>query len=307
MEYFYDTIIIGGGPAGLAAGLYCSRAKLNVVVIEKEIYGGKVSTTADIDNYPGSVENATGATLSDRMKIQAESFGTKFVSDDVSGVDFSGELKIVKGKNDIYKSKTVIIATGANPRLAGFKNEEKFRARGISYCATCDADFFSDMDIAVVGGGDSAITEAIYLTKFASHVTVIHRRDSLRAAKSIQDKAFKNPKISFIWNSQVEEAFGEQFLEGIVVKNRETGEKTTLKVGGCFVFIGDTPATEVFKNKINLDEKNYIITDENMQTNVPGVFAAGDVRQKMLRQIVTAVSDGAIAAVMAENYIEKNK
>lgn len=307
MNNFYDTVIIGGGPAGLSAGLYCSRAKLNTLIIEKEFFGGKVATTAEINNYPGSIQNATGVTLSERMKKQAESFGTQFVLDTVESVDFSSQFKLIEGKKNTYKSKTVIIASGANPRPGGFKNEDKFRSKGISYCATCDADFFTDFDIAVIGGGDSAVTEAIYLTKFAKHVTVIHRRDSLRAAKSLQDKAFNNSKISFVWNSQVEEAFGNQSLEGIIIKNKINGNRSKLKVDGCFVFVGDVPATDIFEGKVELDNKNYIVTDLNMKTNIPGVFAAGDIRKKSLRQIVTAVSDGAVAAISAESYIEKTK
>ncbi|MBV4421588.1 thioredoxin-disulfide reductase [Clostridium tyrobutyricum] len=307
MDDVYDTIIIGGGPAGLSSGLYSARAKLNTVVIERESYGGQVVTTVDIDNYPGSVENATGDTLSRRMKSQAEMFGTKFISDEIVDVDFSPEIKSIKGKNKTYKTKTVIIATGSNPRPGGFKNEDKLRAKGISYCATCDADFFTDFDVAVVGGGDSAITEAIYLSKFAKHITVIHRRDALRAAKSLQEKAFKNPKISFMWNSQVEEALGEEVLEGLRIKDKNTGETSELKIDGCFVFVGYNPVTELFKGKVDLDQRDYIITDGNMKTNIPGVFAAGDVRQKTLRQIVTAASDGAIAAVEAEAYIENQK
>lgn len=307
MAHIYDTIIIGGGPAGLSAGLYGARSKMDTLIIEKAKYGGQVTTTAEIDNYPGAIEEATGSTLSERMRKQAEEFGTKFATDDIVEVQLDGEVKVVKGKKDTYEAKSIIIATGANPRLGGFKNEVELRAKGVSYCATCDADFFTDLDVAVIGGGDSAITEAIYLTKFAEHVTVIHRRDALRAAKSLQEKAFANPKINFIWNSTIEEALGDEILEGLVIKNKLTGETSQLKVDGCFVFVGYDPITELFKGKIELDESGYIITDEDMRTNIPGVFAAGDVRRKSLRQVITAAADGAIAATIAEHYLEEHK
>jgi thioredoxin reductase (NADPH) len=305
MSNMYDIIIVGGGPAGLSAGLYGSRSKLNVLLIEKAKYGGQMATTAELENYPGSIENATGPALTERMRAQAEEFGTKFVKDDIISVDFTQDVKIVRGKNSEYKGKSVIIATGADPRLAGFKNEIELRGRGVSYCATCDADFFEGLDIAVVGGGDSAITEAIYLTKFAETVTIIHRRDSLRAAKSLQEKAFNNPKIKFIWNSVVEEAKGEEIVEGLIIKNRVTGDVSEISVNGVFVYVGLDPITEVIKGHIKLDDSGYIPTDTEMRTNVEGVFAAGDVRQKKLRQVITAAADGAIAAIAAEEYINE--
>ncbi|WP_123052755.1 thioredoxin-disulfide reductase [Clostridium sp. JN-1] len=307
MSHLYDCVIIGGGPAGLSAGIYASRSRMNTLLIERAKYGGQATTTDELENYPGSIEDCTGTSLSQRMKSQAMNFGTKFVKDEIIDVDLDGEVKVIKGKNDKYEARTVIIATGANPRLSGFKNEKELRGRGISYCATCDADFFTDLDVAVVGGGDSAITEAIYLTKFAEHVTVIHRRDELRAVKSLQEKAFANDKISFIWNSTVEEAVGDEILEELVIKNKITGEKSKLKVNGCFVFVGYNPISELFKGKVSMDGREYIITDEDMRTNVPGVFAAGDIRKKSLRQVITAAADGAIAATTAEKYIEENK
>ncbi|MCI1945655.1 thioredoxin-disulfide reductase [Clostridium luticellarii] len=307
MEHIYDCIIIGGGPAGLSAGLYAARSKMDTLLIEKAEYGGQVTTTAEIENYPGSIENCTGSSLSERMKNQASSFGVKFMEDDIADTDIDGAIKVLKGKRDSYRSRTIIIATGANPRLSGFKNEEQLRGRGISYCATCDADFFTGLDVAVIGGGNSAITEAIYLSKFAENVIVIHRRDSLRATKYLQDRAFHNSKIKFIWNSVVEEAKGKEALEQLVVKNKITGETRKLKVDGCFVFVGYDPVSQLFREIIKMDEKGYIITDEEMRTNIEGVFAAGDVRKKSLRQIVTAAADGAIAATTAESYIEKMK
>lgn len=307
MSHLYDCVIIGGGPAGLSAGIYASRSRMDTLLIERSKYGGQATTTDELENYPGSIENCTGTSLTQRMKDQAVNFGTKFVKDEIIDVDLSGQIKVIKGKSDKYESKTVIIATGANPRLSGFKNERELRGRGISYCATCDADFFTDLDVAVIGGGDSAITEAIYLTKFAEHVTVIHRRDELRAVKSLQEKAFDNNKISFIWNSTVEEAIGDEILEELVIKNKLTGKKSKLKVNGCFVFVGYTPISELFKDKVSMDERGYIITDADMGTNILGVFAAGDIRQKSLRQVITAAADGAIAATTAEKYIEENK
>lgn len=307
MSRIYDTIIIGGGPAGLSAGLYAARSKMDTLLLEGEKYGGQAVTTGEIENYPGSVEDCTGSRLTERMKNQAEQFGTKFEADQVRAVELDRKIKVIKGNKSTYEARTIIIATGAYPRLSGFKKEKELRGKGISYCATCDADFFTDFDVAVIGGGDSAITEAIYLTKFAESVTVIHRRDSLRAAKSLQEKAFSNSKIKFIWNSTVEEALGDGILEGLIVKNKLTGETSTLKVDGCFVFAGYSPVSEIFKGKIHMDDAGYIITDENMKTSVPGVFAAGDVRRKTLRQVITAAADGAIAATAAEAYIENNK
>lgn len=307
MSQIYDTIIIGGGPAGLSAGLYAARSKMNTLILEKEKYGGQAVTTDELENYPGSIENCTGSRLIGRMKNQAEEFETKFEKDEVLNIELNGDVKIVKCKKSTYETRTIIIATGAYPRLSGFKNEIELRGKGVSYCATCDADFFTDLDVAVIGGGDSAITEAIYLTKFAESVTVIHRRDSLRASKSLQEKAFSNPKIKFIWNSVVEEALGDEILEGLVIKNKITQEVSTVKVDGCFVFVGYNPVSELFKGKMSMDEAGYIITDEDMRTSVPGVFAAGDIRRKSLRQVITAAADGAIAATTAEAYIEEHK
>lgn len=304
MAEIFDTIIIGGGPAGLSAGLYASRSRMKTLIIERAKYGGQATTTDELENYPGSIENCTGTGLSQRMRQQAEEFGTEFVKDEVLDVDLEGEVKVIKCRKGTYESKTIIIATGATPRLGGFKNELELRGRGISYCATCDADFFTDLDIAVVGGGDSAITEAIYLAKFGESVTVIHRRDALRAAKSLQEKAFANPKIKFVWDSVVESANGDEILEGLTIKNVKTGEVSDLEVNGCFVFVGYLPISELFKGKINMNSRGDIITDEEMRTNIPGVFAAGDVREKLLRQVITAAADGAIAATCAEHYIE---
>lgn len=303
MEHIYDTIIIGGGPAGLSAGLYASRSRLDCLVIERGKYGGQAATTDEIVNYPGSIEECTGPTLIKRMKTQAEQFGTKFIKDTVEDISLDCDIKTVRCKKETYNAKTIIIATGAYPRLAGFKKEGALRGKGVSYCATCDADFFTELDVAVNGGGDSAITEAIYLTKFADSVTVIHRRDQLRACKSLQEKAFANPKMKFIYDSVIDEAIGDEILEGLMVRNIKTDEVQTLKVDGCFVFVGYIPISEIFKDKIKMNKKGYIITDDEMVTNIPGVFAAGDIRVKSLRQVITAAADGAIAATSAEVYI----
>ena len=303
MEHIYDTIIIGGGPAGLSAGLYASRSKLDSIIIERGKFGGQAAITDELANYPGSIEECTGPKLIKRMRTQAEEFGAKFIKDTVENILLEGEIKTVKCKKEIYKAKTIIIATGAYPRLAGFKNENELRGKGISYCATCDADFFTELDVAVNGGGDSAITEAIYLTKFADSVTVIHRRDELRACKSIQEKAFANPKIKFIYDSVIDEAEGDEILEGLKVRNVKTNEVQTVKVDGCFVFVGYSPISEIFKGKVNMDDKGYVMTNGDMVTNMPGVFAAGDIRVKSLRQVITAAADGAIAATSAEVYI----
>ncbi len=307
----YDVVIIGGGPAGLTAGLYAARAKLNTLIIEKGADGGQIVTTDEVENYPGAPAYVTGPSLVARMVEQAEGFGAKKISDEITEVDFQDKIKILKGEKAEYKTKTVIIATGAVPRLIGVPGEKELTGRGVSYCATCDGPFFQDLEVYVMGGGDTAVEEAIYLTKFAKKVTIIHRRDELRAAKSIQEKAFKNSKIGFMWDTVIAEIKGEGMLESFIVKNLKTGEEKEIfpdeedGAFGIFIFVGYLPATELFDDIIQM-ERNYIITDENMKTNIPGVFAAGDNRVKTLRQVVTATSDGAIAAVQAEKYIEDN-
>ncbi len=307
----YDVVIIGGGPAGLTAGLYAARAKLNTLIIEKGADGGQIVTTDEVENYPGAPAYVTGPSLVARMVEQAEGFGAKKISDEITEVDFQDKIKILKGEKAEYKTKTVIIATGAVPRLIGVPGEKELTGRGVSYCATCDGPFFQDLEVYVMGGGDTAVEEAIYLTKFAKKVTIIHRRDELRAAKSIQEKAFKNSKIGFMWDTVIAEIKGEGMLESFIVKNLKTGEEKEIfpdeedGAFGIFIFVGYLPATELFDDIIQM-ERNYIITDENMKTNILGVFAAGDNRVKTLRQVVTATSDGAIAAVQAEKYIEDN-
>lgn len=304
MAKIYDTIIIGGGPSGLAAGLYGGRARMSTLLIERAKFGGQAATTEEIENYPGSVEDNT-AVLINRLKTQAENFGTEIVKDDVVDVQLEGDIKIVKGRNVEYHGKTVIIATGANPRLSGFKNEVELRGKGVSYCATCDADFFTELDVAVIGGGDSALDEALYLTKFCESVTIIHRRDEFRANKAVQERVFNHPKIKIIWDTVPEEAIDDDgILGGLIIRNKKTNEVSTLKVDGCFVFVGYNPNSEIFKGKITMTERGDIITDETTATNIPGVYAAGDVRDKVLRQVITATADGAISATQAERYVE---
>lgn len=307
----YDTIIIGAGPAGLTAGIYAGRAVLDTLIIEKSFEGGQIIQTADIENYPGSLDVESGPTLIDRMVAQTDKYGVKRVNDTVVEVSLEGEIKTVRCEKETYHSKTIIIAGGAVAVPLGCEGEEKFRGRGLSYCATCDGPLFRNMDVYVVGGGDSAIQEAIYLSKFARKVTIIHRRSELRAAKSIQDKAMKNEKINFLYDTVIQKIYGTDFIEGMTIKNLIDGTISDIKADtetgtfGVFIFIGYKPNTEYYFGKLEVD-KGYLVTDENMKTNISGVFAAGDIRRKSLRQVVTAAADGAIAAVQAEKYIEES-
>ncbi|BDF69536.1 thioredoxin reductase [Oscillospiraceae bacterium] len=311
MDKIYDVIILGAGPAGLAAGLYAGRSRLSTLIIEKGKDGGQIAITDEIENYPGQiVEGEGGPSLIARMTAQAEKFGAERASDTIISVDLSGDVKVLKSAKNEYKSKAVIIATGAFPKPIGCENEAKFIGKGISFCATCDAAFFEDFEVFVVGGGDSAVEEAMYLTKFARKVTLIHRRDELRAAKSIQEKAFANPKMAFMWDSVVQSVDGDELLSKMVVKNVKTGELTTIEADpddglfGVFGFIGYNPNSKLFEGMLDMDH-GYIKTDENMHTNVKGVFAAGDIRVKSLRQVVTAAADGAIAAMQVEKFINE--
>jgi len=313
MSKVYDVIILGAGPAGLTAGLYAGRARMSTLIIEKGQDGGQIAITDEIENYPGAqLENESGPSLIARMTAQAAKFGAERVSDTIKSVELTGDVKKLVGLKDTYEAKTVIVATGAVPRPIGCKNEDKFRGKGISFCATCDAAFFEDFEVYVVGGGDSAVEEAMYLTKFARKVTIIHRRDELRAAKSIQEKAFANPKIAFMWDTVVDSVDGDDLMTSMTVRNVKTGELTKVEadpddgVFGLFGFIGYLPHSEIFDGILTM-ERGYIVTDPDMHTNIPGVFAAGDIRVKSLRQVVTAAADGAIAAVQAEKYLSEQK
>jgi thioredoxin reductase (NADPH) len=311
MSKIYDLIVVGAGPAGLSAALYAGRSKLSTLVLEKSKTGGQIVITHEVANYPGSVREATGPSLIARMVEQVTEFGAEIKADDVIDVDFSGDIKIVKGEKEEYKAKSVIIATGATPRKMGCPGEAELTGKGVSYCATCDADFFEDFEVFVIGGGDTAVEEAMYLTKFARKVTIVHRRDELRAAKSIQEKAFKNDKLAFMWDSTVEELKGDGILESVVFRNLKTGELTEHHADeedgtfGLFAFVGYIPHSDTFKGHVEMDDWGYIKTDDEMRTDVEGVFAAGDIRPKALRQVVTATADGAIAATLAEKYMEE--
>ena len=302
----YDIVIIGAGPAGLAAGLYAGRARMSTLIIEKEKDGGQIVQTAEIENYPGGLLEDSGPSLVARFAAQAEKFGCEKVLDTVQEVELDGPVKKIVCNKETYEAKAVIIASGASPSHIGCPGEAEFTGKGVSYCATCDAAFFEDFEVYVVGGGDAAV----YLTKFARKVTIIHRRDELRAAKSIQEKAFKNEKLAFMWNSVIKEIRGEGLVNSMIVENTKTGEQTEIVadeedgIFGIFVFIGFKPATAVFEGKVNM-ERGYIVTDQEMRTNVPGVYAAGDCRVKELRQVITAASDGAIAAWQAARYIDE--
>ena len=309
MSKIYDVIILGAGPAGLAAGLYAGRSCLSTLVIEKGKDGGQIAITDEIENYPGqSLGEESGPSLIARMTAQVAKFGAERVSDVIKEVKLEGPVKTLIGNKGEYQAKAVILATGAFPRPIGCENEGKFVGKGISFCATCDANFFQDFEVFVVGGGDSAVEEAMYLTKCARKVTLIHRRNELRAAKSIQEKAFKNPKMNFMWDTVVEKVDGEELLDTMYCKNVKTGEVTVVKADpddglfGLFGFIGLLPNSKLFEGQIEM-ENGYIRTDDNMHTNIPGVFAAGAIREKSLRQVVTAAADGAIAAMQAEKYL----
>ena len=310
MNNLYDLIIIGSGPAGLSAAIYGSRARLKTLVIEKTQFGGQILNTCEIENYPGAIEFATGKKLMSRMIEQANNFGAEIKKDEIVDVNIREDIKVLKGKNDIYKCKSIIIATGTKPKNLGIKGEKELISKGVSYCAICDGDFFEGIDVFVVGGGDSAVKEAIYLTKFARKVTIIHRKNYLKCTKSIEEKAIKNDKIDFLFNTVVEEINGDGILESIVLKNIKTKEIKEYVANdkdltmGLFIFIGNTPNTQLFKEDLHMDGNGYIITDGNMKTNIEGIFAAGDCRVKSVRQVITASNDGAIAAIMANEYIE---
>ena len=300
----YDVIIVGGGPAGLTAGLYTSRSRLRSILIENGLLGGQMTTTELVENYPGFPQGIAGDELSRLMDEQAKRFGLEIVPQYVVEIKLEGDKKVVKTEEATYLCDALIICTGTEYRKLGVPGEKEFAGKGVSYCATCDGAFFQGNQIVVVGGGDSALTEALYLTKFVKEVTIIHRREALRGTKIYQEKVFGNPKIKMLWNSVIQEIKGDRTVHSIRVKNLKTGEVTEHDIQGVFLFVGLLPRTQFLRGLVETDEDGYVLTGENGETSVKGIFAAGDCRKKLVRQIATAVGDGATAACAAEKYLE---
>ncbi len=302
----YDVIIIGGGPAGLSAAIYSARGGLRTAIFEKGMIGGQITVTDEVENYPGFEESLSGFELTAKMQAQAERFGAKIIEEEIIAMGMEGLCKVIETDRGKYRAKSVIICTGAHPRRLNVPGEERLTGRGVSYCATCDGALYRDKVVAVIGGGDSAIEEGIFLSRFARKVIVVHRRDELRAQKIIQERAFKNPKMEFIWNTVVQEIHGESKVSKLELVNRQTKEISMLPVDGVFIYVGILPNNELLESRIELDNAGFVLTDEYMHTNVPGIYAAGDIRHTVLRQVVTATSDGAIAAWSAEKWIIEN-
>ncbi len=306
-----QVIIIGSGPAGLTAALYTARAQLEPVVIAGQQLGGQIALTSEVENYPGfynAERIPTGPELVDVMQAQAEHFGARIEFDEVTEVDFSkGSPFTVKTYDKTYQADAVIVTAGASPRKLGVPGEDAFIGRGVSYCGTCDGFFFRGQDVIVVGGGDSALEEAIFLTKFAKSVTIIHRRDELRAGPHLQKRAFANEKISFIWNSVVEEIWGEEKVQRTRIRNVETGEVSEMPIDGVFIFIGHFPNSKFLEGKLAMDEHGYVITDEMMRTSVPGVYAAGEIQDPIYKQVGTSVGQGVAAAMQTEKWLSERE
>ncbi len=301
-----DVLIIGGGPAGLSAAIYAARSKLYTIIVEEGLTGGQVATTYHVANYPGTNGVVRGNDLVDNMKKQAESFGT--IIDDlkeISEVIFDGKEKCVKTEDTDYYAKSIIIATGASPRKLPAEGEREFRGRGVHYCATCDGAMYQDANIIVVGGGTSAVEEAVFLTRYAKHITIISRGKSFKAAQASQNEVFSNPNISVIWDTEIRKVNGDNFVTNVTVENLVTKETSTIETEGIFVYIGSEPKSSLFQGKLDLDDYGYIVTDEDMMTSVRGVYAAGDIRKKKIKQISTAVGDGTVAGVMAERFLSE--
>ena len=301
----YDVIIIGGGAAGLAAAIYSVRAMLKTLVIERQAMGGQILYTGEIENYPGFPEPISGPDLAMLYEKQAIRFGTEIEYDTITSLDVSGPIKRLIGEEATYTSKTVIITSGGEHNKLEVPGEDKFSGRGVSYCATCDGNFFKGMDVTVVGGGDAAMDEGTYLTRMTNSVTVVHRREELRASKILQERAFQNPKMSFVWNSAIKEIKGNGDVNSIVLENLKTGEITEQETAGVFVYIGFHPINDFMIGSVELDPAGHVVTDIQMQTNVPGVFAAGDVRAFSERQLANAVGDGVAAALSSYRYIQE--
>lgn len=303
MAHIYDTVIIGGGPAGYSAALYCARAGLDTVVVEKMSAGGQMALTDVIENYPGINDGIDGFSLGMQMQQGAEKFGAETRYGEVLSVDLEGDIKKIVTDSETLSAKTVIIATGADPRPLGLENEATLIGKGLHYCAHCDGRFYKDKTAVVVGGGNSAVSDALYLAHLAKKVYLIHRRDTLRATKVYHEPLLRCENVEFLWNSRVVSPIMENRITGIKVENLKTGETSELSCDGLFVSVGRSPSTELFRGQLALDGNGYIVADETTKTSVEGVFAAGDVRTKILRQVVTAAADGAVAAHFAEEYI----
>jgi thioredoxin reductase (NADPH) len=304
MAKLYDIVIIGSGPAGYTAAIYAARANLSVLMLQGYQVGGQLMLTSDVENYPGFEEGILGPPMMEKFEAQARRFGTELIPEDVISIDFSNRPFKVTTDSDEYQARAVIISTGASAKWLGLPSEQRLQGRGVSACATCDGFFFKKKDVAVIGGGDTAMEEATFLTRYANHVTVIHRRDTLRASKIMQDRAFKNPKISFIWDTEITEVLGENEVTGLRLHNVKTDEESILPVQGFFLAIGHQPNTDLFKGILDMDKVGYIIPVEHTMTNIPGVFAAGDVTDHRYRQAVTAAGDGCRAAIDAERWLE---
>ena len=302
-EETYDVVIIGGGPAGLTAGIYAGRAQLKTVIVEKGLPGGQIAQTDEVENYPGFPEGISGPELASRMVRQAEKFGARIVMDEGLGLEKAEGGYLVRGYERNYRARAVIVATGANPRRLGVPGEDKFYGRGVSTCATCDGFFYRDKEVVVVGGGDAAVEEGIFLTKFARKVTLVHRRDELRANKVAQKRAFQNPKMHFLFSHVVTEILGEDQVTGVRLKNLKTGEEYVYPTDGVFVFIGHEPNTAFLKGVVELRPDGYIAVRDEVFTSEPGIFAAGDVADPIYRQLTTSVGAGTRAAMMAERYL----
>ena len=300
----HDLIIVGGGPAGLTAGLYAARSRIDTLLLEKLIPGGQVLTTALVENYPGFEEGVSGPDLIAKMEKQARRFGLKVEMRLVEKIILDGDQKMVLADGEEYLTRAVIVASGAESQLLGVPGEKELRGRGVSYCATCDGPFFQEREVVVVGGGDAAVEEAVYLTRFAKRVRIIHRRDQLRATKLVQERALSNDKVEVVWDTVVTRINGENFVQSVDVKNVRTGQESSLDVAGVFMYVGVKPNSELFDFEIETDEKGYLRTDDRMRTSVEGIYAVGDVRSKLLRQIVTAAGEGATAAFAVEKYLE---
>lgn len=306
MTEAYDIIIIGGGPAGLTAGLYSGRARRRTLLLEKAAVGGQAATTDHIENYPGFPDGVGGFELTQMMRTQAEQFDVEIREiTGVESIEADGDDRLVVTDGESFRARSVIVASGAEPSTLGIPGETELRGRGVSYCATCDGAFYRDLVVAVVGGGDSAVEEAIFLTKFASKVYVIHRRDELRAARILQERAFDNPKIEMVWDSHLKKILGEGKVEEIVIENKNTHERSSIMLSGVFIYIGTVPNTTFCAGAIDLDDRDYVVTDDKLETSLAGVFACGDCRANRLKQVSIAVGEGALAAVEADKYIDE--